>query len=115
MEFKYHNFTVEVNDFDAEYDSIRDNLSTYMWEVRYADYEEYMTLRRANFTVEDEYQREYNSSYNIAFGMECARQDYERHIDQECNFIVTKWQDQFNGISEEKSPRRRRNALTGRL
>ena len=116
MKFKYRNFTIEVKDFDAECGSIRDALSTYMWEECSQDYEEYMALRRADFEAEDQLQREeYNSSYNIPFGMECAREGYVRSIEQECSWIVDRWRQRFYNIYEEKSPRRRRNAAAGRL
>lgn len=119
MEFKYHSFQINIDDFDAEYDSIRDALSTYMWEENYNDYEEYMALRRADFEAENEYQQgEYNSSYNISFGMECAREDYYNRIHQECDWVLERWQERFNGEEiEEKSkaPHKRKNALTGRL
>lgn len=117
MMFKYHSFIIEVKDFDAEYDSIKDALSTYMWEENYEDYKQYMASRMEDFAAEDEIQREeYNSSYNILFGMECAEQDYYNRIHQECDWVLERWAQRFHGISaEEKSPRRRRNALTGRL
>lgn len=96
MRFKYHNFTIEVKNFDAEYDSIRDALSTYMWEENYEDYRQYMSSRKEDFIAEDEYQREeYNSSYNILFGMECAEQDYINMLDQERDWILDRWEERF--------------------
>lgn len=116
MEFKYHDYTINIeNSFN--YNAIFQDLLDYMWEENFTDYEEYMALRRADFEAEDQFQREeYNSSYNISFGMECAREDYERNLEQECSWIVDRWKERFyNNISEEKSPRKRKNALTGRL
>ena len=116
MEFKYHNFTIEVKDFDAEYASIIDALSTYMWEENYEDYSQYMSSRKEDFEAEDEIQHEeYNSSYNILFGMECAEQDYCNMLDQERDWILDRWKKRFYSISEEKAPHKRKNALTGRL
>lgn len=116
MEFRYHSFKINVQDFDAEYDSIRDLLSTYMWEENYNDYKEYMALRRADFEAEDRIQREeYNSSYNILFGMECAEHSYIDMLDQERDWILDRWKQRFYSTpTEDKSPRKRKNALTGR-
>lgn len=98
MQFRYHNFIIDVQDFDAEYDSIRDALSSYMWEECYEDYRQYMAMRREDFEAEDEYQREeYGSSYNILFGMECAEQDYCNMLDQERDWILDRWEERFKG------------------
>lgn len=98
MKFRYHSFVIEVEDFDAEYDSISDALSSYMWEENYEDYKQYMARRRADFEAEDAIQREeYNSSYNIGFGMECAAQDYCNMLDQERDWILDRWEERFKG------------------
>lgn len=114
MLFKYHDFTIDTTDFDAY---IREALLDYMWEERYEDYHQYMAMRRESFEAEDRIQREeYNSSYNISFGMECAEEDYAHMLKQKCAWIINRWQERFNGIQkEEKAPRKRKNALTGRL
>lgn len=117
MLFKYHNFTVEVKDFDTEYDSIRDALSTYMWEENYEDYKQYMSSRREDFEAEDSYQKEeYGSSYNILFGMECAEQNYYDMLDQERDWVLYRWRQRFYDTpTEDKAPHKRKNALAGRL
>lgn len=117
MIFKYHDFIIDITDFDAEYCDVRDSLLDFMWEEHEDSYKEYMARRRASFEAEDTIQREeYNSSYNISFGMECAREEYERNLEQECSWIVDRWKERFYNIpAEEKSPHKRKNALTGRL
>lgn len=98
MEFRYHDFVINVEDFDAEYDSIRDALFDFMWEERYEEYRQYMAMRREDFEAENAYQqREYNSSYNIMFGMECAEQQYYDNLSQECDWIMDRWQERFKG------------------
>ena len=119
MIFKYHDFIIDITDFDAEYCDVRDSLLDFMWEEHEDSYKEYMARRRASFEAEDRFQREhYNSYYNISFGMECAEQDYYNRIRQECDWVLERWQERFNGEEiEEKSkaPRKRKNSLTGRL
>lgn len=115
MKFKYKTFEIEVNEFD--YWNIYNSLHEYMWETRQDDYDSYMNEYREYYeSVAEEQRTEYGIRYDVEFALSCVSANYERNIEQESRWIVDRWQDQFNGITQSRIARKRifcnRNAIT---